>query len=87
MSRVWSRPWSRSLPWFGLVKHHWLSQVNDGEERRPAEHEAADDDADRLGGLLLAVESAQLCADLHEAASRVSLRRADQLDVVVVVVE
>jgi len=35
----------------------------DGEERRPADDEAADDDADRLGGLRLAVERPQLGRD------------------------
>ena len=35
----------------------------DGEERRPTDDEAADDDADRLGGLRLAVERPQLGRD------------------------
>jgi len=36
----------------------------DGEERRPADHETADDDTDRLGRFLLLVEIAQLRDDV-----------------------
>ena len=40
----------------------------DGEERRPAKDETADNDADRLGGFLLAVETAQLVFDVEQTA-------------------
>ena len=57
------------------------SEDVDAEERRPADDEAANDDSNRLGGLLLAVQSPQLGSDLDEASAGVRLRRGNQLNV------
>jgi len=59
------------------------AQHVDGEERCPAQDEAADDHAQSLGGLLLAVQPPQLGPDLDEATPGVRLRRGDELDVAV----
>jgi len=52
-----------------------LGQV-DGEEWRPADNEAADDDADRLGRFLLLVETAQLRDDVKLGEPRRDQRRS-----------
>jgi len=51
-----------------------LGQV-DGEERRPADDETTDDDADCLGGFLLFVETAQLRDDVQLSEARSDQRR------------
>ena len=59
----------------GAVSTERLGEI-DGEERSPADHETADDDAHRFSRLLLLVETAQLGDDVQLGKTRRDQRRA-----------
>lgn len=65
----------REDPVGSTVSAEGSQQIN-GEEWTPAEDETPDDDADRLGRLLLAVEATQLRSYLDEALPSASCATA-----------